>query len=64
MICKISPLFQFEILSVFVNTLTADDKYPVRDCENFQFTIKMQISWKEKNFFSIFFSIYGIFIKF
>ena len=28
MICKISPLLKFEILGVFVNTLTADDNYP------------------------------------
>ena len=33
-ISKISPLFKFEILGVFANSLTADDKYPVRDCEN------------------------------
>ena len=28
MICKISPWLKLEILEVFVNTLTADDKYP------------------------------------
>ena len=33
-IWKISPLLKFEILGVFVNTLTVDDKYPVRDCGN------------------------------
>ena len=44
MIRKISPLFKFEILGGFVNTLTADDKYPVRDCENLQFPIQMQLS--------------------
>ena len=44
MIWKISRLFKFEILSVFFNTLTADDKYPVQDCENLQFPIQMQLS--------------------
>ena len=37
MICKVSPLVKFEILGMFINTLIADDKYPVRDCENSQF---------------------------
>ena len=32
MIRKISPLLKFEILGLFVNTLTVDDKYPVGDC--------------------------------
>ena len=50
MICKGSPLFNFEILGVFVNTVTADDKYPVRDCENLQFSIQMQSSYKQKIF--------------
>ena len=34
-----SPLVKLEMLGVFVNTLTADDKYPVADCENLQFPI-------------------------
>ena len=37
MIWKISPLVKFEILVVFLNTLTLDQKYPLRDCENLQF---------------------------
>ena len=44
MICKISPLFEFEILGVFVNTLATEDTYPVRDCENLQFPIQMELS--------------------
>ena len=32
MICKLPPLLKSEILEVFVNTLTVDDKYPVQDC--------------------------------
>ena len=34
LITKISPLLICEILGKFVNTLTADDKYLVQDCEN------------------------------
>ena len=40
---KISPLLKFEILGVFVKTLT-DDKYPNRDCENLELGIQMQLS--------------------
>ena len=43
-ICKTSRLFEYEILGVFVNTLTVDDKYPLWDCENLQFPIQMQLS--------------------
>ena len=42
-IFKISPLFKFERLGVFVSTLNFDDKYPVRDCENLQLPIQMQL---------------------
>ena len=41
---KISPLLTCEIFRVFVNTLTAYNKYPVLDCENLQFRIQMQLS--------------------
>ena len=41
---KISPLLKFQILGVFVNTMTADDKYPIRDCENLWFPIQMILS--------------------
>ena len=41
---KIYPLLIFEILSIFVNTLTANDKYPVRDSENLLFPIQTQLS--------------------
>ena len=44
MISKISPLLNFQVLGVFVNSLTADDKYPFRDRENLQFPIQMQLS--------------------
>ena len=45
---KISPLRKFEIIGVFVNTLSSDDKYPVRDCENLQFLIQIQLSQKQE----------------
>ena len=50
LIWKISPLVLGEILRVFVNTLTADDKYPVEDCENLQLPIQMQLSEKRTTF--------------
>ena len=40
------PLVLGEILGVFVNTLTADDKYRVQDCENLPLPIQMQLSKK------------------
>ena len=50
MIWKIYPLLKFDFLGVFVNTLTADDKYPVRDCENLPFSIQTQLFEKRKSF--------------
>ena len=41
---KISPLGKFEILGVFLNTLTADENYPYRDSGYFQFPIQMLLS--------------------
>ena len=43
-----------EILGVFFNTLTADDKYPVQGCENLQLPIQMQLSEKRKRFSEFF----------
>ena len=43
-----------EILGVFVNTLTADGKYPVQGCENLQLPIQMQLSDKQNNFSQFF----------
>ena len=45
-----SPLVLDEMLGVFVNTLTADGKYPVQGCENLQLPIQMQLSEKQKTF--------------
>ena len=44
MIWKISPICKFEMIGVFVNTWTPDCKYPVTDCENFQFLNQMKLS--------------------
>ena len=43
MICEISPLLKFGIIGVFVNTLTADYKYPVPDSKNLQVAIQIQL---------------------
>ena len=42
-----TPLVLSEILEVIVNTLTADDKYPVQDCKNLPLEIQMQLSEKK-----------------
>ena len=44
------PLELGEISGVFVNTLTADDKYPVQYCQNLLLPIRMQFSKKRKTF--------------
>ena len=44
MIWKNSPLVKYEVLGVFVSTLTADHKYPFWDCENLPFAIQTQLS--------------------
>ena len=43
-----SPLELGEILGVFVNTLTADEKYPVQDCQSLPLPNQMQLSEKAK----------------
>ena len=43
-----------EILGVFCNTLTANDKYPLPYCENFSSPIQMQLSLKPNTFFHSF----------
>ena len=54
MIRKIYPWLKFEIIGVFVDTWTADYKYPVPDCENFKFAIQIQLSEKQKTFSKFF----------
>ena len=43
------PVFP-EILGVFVNTLTAESKYPIEDWENLPLPIQMELSEKRKTF--------------
>ena len=45
-----SLLVLVEILGVYVNTFTANAKYPVQDCENLQLKIQIQLSEKRKIF--------------
>ena len=45
-----SPLELGELLWVLVNTLSAEDKYPVHDCQNLPLPIQMQLSEKRKTF--------------
>ena len=49
-----SPLLMGEIFGVYVNTLTADGKYPVQYCENLQLPIQMQLSYNWKTFSEFF----------
>ena len=49
-----SPAVLGESVGVFVNTLTADGKYPVQGCENLQLPIQMQLSEKQKTFSEFF----------
>ena len=54
LIWKMSPLVLGEILLVFVNTLTLDDKYHVQDSENLQVPFQRQFSEKGKTFSEVF----------
>ena len=53
-----SPLVIREILGVSDNTVTADGKYPLWNCENLPLPIQMKLSNKTKNFFSFFFVLF------
>ena len=52
-----------EMLGLFVNSLTADNKYSRHSRENFPQQIQMQLSQKQKNF-SVFHCVSEIYIKF
>ena len=49
-----SAIVCFEILSLFVNTLTTDDKYSRRNMLNFSQQVEAPLSQKQKTF-SVFF---------
>ena len=51
---KVSALELGEVLGVFVNTLSADDKYSVQYCQNLQLPIQMQLSEKRSRFSEFF----------
>ena len=59
-----SLLVLSEILGLFINTMTVDDMYSFPNNENLPQPIQMQLSKKQKNFFSNFCSISKIYIKF
>ena len=44
---------RFEILELFVNTLTTDDKYSSRNIQNLTQQLQMAISQKQKTFYRI-----------
>ena len=54
MIWEISSLLNFEVLGVFVNTLTADENYPFGESGDLQSPIEMQLYWKQKTFSEFF----------
>ena len=54
MSCKKSPSVWYEILRLFVNALTADDKYSGSNMRNLQQKFQTTASQKQKNF-SLFF---------
>ena len=49
-----SAIFKFEILGIFVNRLTADDKYSRRNIQNLTQELQTAISQKQKTFSGIF----------
>ena len=49
-----SLLVIFKMLKLFVNTLTADDKYYLLNKDNLTEPTEMKLSKKKKNSFSIF----------
>ena len=60
LIWKMSPVVLSKFLVVFLNTLTADDKYPVEDWENLQLPMKCNYLKNEKLFLNFFFSFWNL----
>ena len=56
-----SPLVMHEILRLFVNTLTADDKPYRLNRDNLTQSIQMQLSQKQKTFSQFFFFLFFFF---
>ena len=61
---KKSLLLTCQILGLLVNTLAADEKYPLLKRDNLTIPIQMQLYQKKKNFFWIFCSIFEMYNKF
>ena len=55
-----SPPVLVEVLWVFVNTVTAEGKYPVQDFENLPLPIQIQLSEKEKTFSQFLFHFFSL----
>ena len=60
MIWRMSALVKYEILGVFVNTLIADHKYPVWDCENCSSLFKCNYVKNGKHFRNILFHCWNL----
>ena len=60
LISKMSPPVLVEVLWVFVNTVTAEGKYPVQDFENLPLPIQIQLSEKEKTFSQFLFHFFSL----
>ena len=60
LIWKMSPLVLGKTLGVFVNTLTADGKYPVQDWENLLLSVKMKLSDNWKIFLKFLFHFWNL----
>ena len=54
MSCKKSPSVWYEILRLFVNALTADDKYSGRNMQKFTQQFQRPLSQKQKAFSELF----------
>ena len=61
---KKSVLVRGKALELFVNTLTADDKYSLLNRDNLAQPIRTQLSQKQKAFSQFFLCIFEICIKF
>ena len=59
-----SPLMVHKILSVFVNTLTVDDKHYLLNRDNITQRIQMQLTQKQKTFSEFLFAFLKSIINF
>ena len=54
---------RYKIVTLFVNTLTADDKHYVLNRDNLTQPIQMQLSQKETTFYDFFFFFFFAFLN-